>query len=124
MPRPALGRSPYLYTWSIMTLFNNDPHDYLCDTYDMDTLKDVANYGCISGCATRHITYTQTSEFFDQYQERISDDYELIFDEPIVKAAVNAGMTDIISIKNWCTWWFIEEYAQLAVLADEELVAA
>ncbi len=90
----------------------------------MDTLKDVANYGCISGCATQHITYTQTSEFFDQYEGRISDDYELIFDEPIVKAAVNAGMDDIISIKNWCTWWFIEEYAQLAVVTDQELVAA
>jgi len=107
-----------------MTLFNNDPHDYLCDTYDMDTLKDVANYGCISGCATSHITYTETNEFFDEYEHRIMSDYELIFDEPIVKAAVNAGMTCIMEIKNWCTWWFIEEYAQLAVLADEELVAA
>lgn len=99
-----------------MTLFNNDPHDYLSDTYDMDTLKDIAKYGCISGCATSHICYKDTVEFFDQYEERISADYELIFDEPIVKAAVNAGMANIMSIKNWCTWWFIEEYATNAVL--------
>jgi len=106
-----------------MTLFHHDPHDYLCDTYDTEQCKDIANYGCISGCATSHITYKDTVEFFDQYEERICDDYELIFDEPIVKAAVNAGMTDIMSIKNWCTWWFIEEYAQMAVLADEPVAA-
>lgn len=99
-----------------MTLFNNDPHDYLCDTYDMDTLKDIANYGCISGAAHGHIYYKDTIEFYDQYWERIHDDYKLIFGEHIIKAAVNAGMDDIISIQNWCTWWFIEQYATNAVL--------
>jgi|TARA_R100000482_G_scaffold117362_1_gene60909 hypothetical protein len=99
-----------------MTLYNADAHDYLCDTYDMDALTDIAKFGCISGAAHDHINYKDTTEFFDQYEERISDDYELMFGEPIVKAAVNAGMTDIISIKNWCTWWFIEEYATRAVL--------
>ena len=107
-----------------MTLFNNDPHDYLSDTYDMDTLKDIANHGCISGCASSHISYKDTCEFFDQYEERIINDYELIFDESIFKAAVNAGMDDIISMKNWCTWWFIEDYAERAVLAEEEYIAA
>ena len=102
-----------------MTLFHHDPHDYLCDTYDTEQCKDIANYGCISGAATCHITYKDTVEFFDQYEERISERYEDIFDESIVKAAVSAGMDDIISIKNWCTWWFIEDYAQMAVDAAE-----
>ena len=106
-----------------MTLFHHDPHDYLCDTYDTEQCKDIAKYGCISGAATCHLTYMETNEFFDEYEDRIMSDYELIFGEPIVKAAVNAGMTCIMDIKNWCTWWFIEEYAEMAVLADEPVAA-
>lgn len=106
-----------------MTLFHHDPHDYLCDTYDTEQCKDIADHGCISGAATCHITYKDTVEFFDQYEERISERFEDIFDESIVKAAVSAGMDDIISIKNWCTWWFIEDYAQMAVDAAEPVAA-
>ena len=106
-----------------MTLFHHDPHDYLCDTYTTEQCKAIAHHGCISGVASSHITYMETNEFFDQYEDRIMSDFELIFDEPIVKAAVNAGMTSIMEIKNWCTWWFIEQYAQMAVLADEPVAA-
>jgi len=106
-----------------MTLFSSDPHDYLCDTYDTETCKDIVNHGCISGCATSHITYKDTNEFFDEYEDLIYDRFENIFDESIVKAAVNAGMTNIMDIKNWCTWWFIEDYAQMAVDAAEPVAA-
>lgn len=106
-----------------MTLYNHDAHDYLCDTYDTEQCKDIANYGCISGAATSHINYKDTEEFFDEYEDQISNRFEFIFDEPIVRAAVKAGMDDIISIKNWCTWWFIEEYAQMAVQAEESVAA-
>jgi|TARA_B100000085_G_scaffold215395_1_gene199675 lipopolysaccharide biosynthesis protein len=102
-----------------MTLYNADAHDYLCDTYDMDALNDIAKYGCMSGAAHDHIYYTDTVEFFDQYEERIMDDFEMIFGESIMDAAVKAGMDTIQSIKNWCTWWFIEEYAVNAVLCNE-----
>lgn len=98
-----------------MTIYNADAHDYLCDTYDMDALKDIAEYGCESGCAHAHIYYKDTIEFYDQYWERIHDDFKLIFGENIIKAALDAGMDTIQSIQNWCTWWFIENYAQLAV---------
>ena len=95
-----------------MTLFHHDPHDYLCDTYDTEQCKDIANYGCISGAATCHITYKDTVEFFDQYEERISDDYELIFDEPIVKAAVNAGFWNHTRAKESLQWQLQEAISQ------------
>jgi len=98
-----------------MTIYNADAHDYLFDTYDMDTLKDIAEYGCQSGCAHAHIYYKDTVEFFDQYEDRIVDDFDLIFGDNIFKVATEMGNDTIRSIKNWCTWWFIENFAQLAV---------
>lgn len=116
MPCCSLTLMCHLFTNVLhMTIYNADAHDYLCDTYDMDTLKDIAKYGCASGSAHDHIYYSETAEFFDQYEDRIVDDFDNIFGENIFKYAADAGMDTIQSIKNWCTWWFIENYAQLAV---------
>ena len=103
-----------------MTLYNTDPADYLNDTYDMDTLKDIADHGCSSGAAHDHIYYSETTEFFDQYEERIVQAFDDVFGENIFSAAAEAGHESIQCIKNWCTWWYIEDFAQYAT----ECVAA
>ena len=98
-----------------MTLYNADPADYLCCTYSMDALKDIATHGCASGAAHDHIYTSETTEFFDQYEERIVQAFDDVFGESIFKAAAEAGNESIQCIKNWCTWWYIEDFAQFAI---------
>ena len=98
-----------------MTHYNTDPADYLVSTYSMDTLKDIAQHGCASGAAHDHIYYCETTEFFDQYEERIVQAFDDVFGENIFEAAAKAGQQSIQCIKNWCTWWFIEDFAQYTI---------
>tara|TARA_Y100000401_G_scaffold106312_1_gene99704 strand:- start:866 stop:1189 length:324 start_codon:yes stop_codon:yes gene_type:complete len=97
-----------------MTHYNTDPADYLVSTYSMDTLKDIAEHGCASGAAHSHIYYRDTVEFFDQYEEQIVYAYDHVHGGNIFEAASNAGQESIQCIKNWCTWWFIEDFANYA----------
>jgi hypothetical protein len=45
----------------------------IMSSYDMDTLRDIAEYGADSGCAHDHIYYTQTWDFFLKYEDDIED---------------------------------------------------
>ena len=98
-----------------MTLYNTDPADYLTSTYSMDALKDIAKHGCESGAAHDHIYYSQTNEFFDQYEEHIVQAFDVVFGENIFEAAAKAGQESIQCIKNWCTWWYIEDFAHFNI---------
>ena len=42
-------------------------------SYDIDTLREIAEYGCESGIAHDHIYYQQTWDFFLKYEDDIED---------------------------------------------------
>ena len=44
----------------------------ILETYDSEELNDIANHGCQSGCASKHIYYTETSSFYDKYEEDVT----------------------------------------------------
>ena len=54
-----------------MTTISNKAYESVIDSYDKDTLSDIAHYGCISGSATEHIYYQQTTKFYDENEEEI-----------------------------------------------------
>jgi len=45
----------------------------IMSSYDMDTLREIAEYGCASGIAHDHIYYHQTWDFFLTYEDDIED---------------------------------------------------
>lgn len=47
--------------------------DWMLAHYDRDTITDIAQNGCISGCAPDLIYYTDTAAFYDRFSDDIWD---------------------------------------------------
>ena len=96
--------------------------DYLCDLYmDEDVYVDIAQHGCSGGTAHSHIYYTDTAKFFHTYEESIYNEYEDLYGHSILFDAVNTGNCEsMMEVMNWCTWWYIENWAQNAVSNMED----
>ena len=79
----------------------------ILETYDSEELNDIANHGCQSGCASSHIYYSETSKFFDKYEEDIYDYLRDIFGDNFLSELVT-GCHDMTDMKNKLVWGFIE----------------
>ena len=85
------------------------------DSYDLDTLREIEEYGCSSGVATNHIYYSQTVSFFDNYEDEI---YEYIADTlggEFHDELWLANTCNISGYKNDSVWTFIELVASQIV---------
>ncbi len=89
----------------------NDATKEILSTYDMDTLKEIADHGCGSGVCSQHIYYGDTIKFFDKYADEVTeylaDNYGTEFLTDLF--AENLGRLDFY--KNDVTWAFIESVA-------------
>ena len=96
----------------------------ILDTYDSEELSDIANHGCASGCASSHIYYTETSEFFDKYEEDVNDYLRDIFGENFMFELIS-DCHDMTDMKNKLVWVFIELVASdyINSMTDEEVYA-
>ncbi len=92
--------------------------DYIKDTYELETLKEIADHGCSSGVCSQHIYYGDTLKFFNSYEdeivEYIRDNYGTEF---LVEMFKNAD-ADLTHYKNDVVWCFIEMLA-FEVTEDE-----
>jgi hypothetical protein len=81
-------------------------HDALTARFDdADEIKDVANYGCAGG-VNGFIYYSETSKFFDEYEDEILDylsdvrcNYTVIFALTMIR---------LPSLKNSLVWCVVE----------------
>lgn len=89
-------------------------------TYDSEMLSDIANHGCASGCASSHITYTQTNDFFHEYETEIEDYLHDVFGDEYLENFANNSVRQMINSLTWC---FIEMVAQdyINSMTDEEV---
>ena len=96
----------------------------ILETYDSEELNDIANHGCQSGCAREHIYYTETSEFFDKYEEDIYDYLRDIFGDNFLSELVT-DCHDMTDMKNKLVWSFIELVASdyINSMTDDSLYA-
>ena len=82
--------------------------DSIKDQYDIDTLQEIFDHGCVSGVATNHIYYNQTVSFFDTYEveiiEYVSDN---LGEDYLVEVFKNSN-ADLTSYKNDICWCFVE----------------
>jgi len=86
-------------------------------SYDIDTLKEIVEHGCVSGVAHDHIYYHQTLSFFedneDEIIEYIADTLGGEFNEELW----TNNPCNITGYKNDTVWTFVELVA--SQLVDE-----
>ena len=100
-----------------ITMNSNSAVQSILDSYDLEQLKDIAEHGCVSGCAREHIYYTETSAFFDKFEDEI-EEYMLdnFGDDFMITSA--QGCQSITDMKNKIVWTFIELVAQENAYAE------
>ena len=88
------------------------------DTYDMDTLRDISNHGCASGCAHRHIYTSDCVDFYNNYQDEI-DEYicESLGYDSVMELTTECN--DIRHAMNHLCWIYIELVASELVDVEE-----
>jgi hypothetical protein len=85
----------------------------MMQNYSLDELRDISEHGCVSGCATGLIYYSDTLAFYDKYCEElhevISQDCEDFGETP--KYLTDALAQGCTSFKNAVVWYVAESYA-------------
>ena len=82
------------------------------DSYDLDTLRDIAEHGCVSGVAHDHIYYHETISFFDNYEDEIIEFITDTLGEEFNEELWSNNPCDITGYKNDTVWVFVELVAQ------------
>ncbi len=78
------------------------------NTYDLDTLKEIRDHGCISGAATEHIYYSQTVDFYDEHEEEIVEFIRDNLGEEHFAYVMEKAEGNLKLYKNDLTWCFVE----------------
>ena len=83
-------------------------YDQIVETYDIDTLRDIRDHGCSSGCAHDHIYYSDTIKFYDSYQDEIVDYIETMVGTEVLVDIFKQSDASLDLYKNEVTWTYIE----------------
>lgn len=88
--------------------------DWMKAQYTQDELRDIRMNGCVSGCASGLIYYSETNDIYDAYAHELHDALGEWIDsvgetpEFITKELGNAS-----TFKNAMVWFIAELYADL-----------
>ena len=90
------------------------------ETYDIETLREIEEYGCSSGVAHDHVYYSDTLTFYAHFEDEI---VEYIAD--MVGGETNEELwtnnpCDFIGYKNDTVWTYIELVASQIVAEYED----
>ena len=80
----------------------------ILESYDLEQLKDIAEYGCASGCASEHIYYHQTSLFYELHEDEVNDYARDIFGDEFLAIFAKDS---VLSLINNIVWFFVESVA-------------
>jgi len=87
------------------------------ESYDIDTLKEIVEYGCSSGVAHDHIYYSETLSFFDDNEDEIIEYIADTLGGEFNEELWNNNPCNITGYKNDTVWTFVELVA--SQLVDE-----
>lgn len=93
--------SPYFFS-SMTTAYNK-----LCDMYDVDTMREIAEHGCASGVASNHIYTSDCVDFYQEHEDEINDFIEEHFGIETVME-LTQECADIRSAMNHLCWIYVE----------------
>tara|TARA_R100001082_G_scaffold1751_1_gene1571 strand:- start:316 stop:744 length:429 start_codon:yes stop_codon:yes gene_type:complete len=89
--------------------------DSIRDTYDIDTLREIRDHGCVTGVAHDHIYYRDTIKFYDEYQDEIVDYIEDNVGAEVLTEIFERNSASLDLYKNDVVWTYIELVAGLLV---------
>ena len=95
--------------------------DSVRDSYDLDTLREIREHGCISGVANQHIYYTETVSFFDKHEDEIIEYIADTLGGDINEDIWNRNPNHINGYKNDIVWTYIELVANTLVDQYEDI---
>ena len=94
----------------------------LKEVYDVEDCKYILEGGCVSGCAHKHIYYSQTNSFYDKYEEEIIECVKDNMGDNYPACLFVENDYSIVLYKNAMSWVAIECFA--FEVCDEELMKA
>ena len=95
--------------------------DTIKETYDIDTLREIRDHGCVSGVAHDHIYYKDTIKFFDEYEDEIVEYIADTLGGEFNEELWNNNPCNITGYKNDSTWCYVELVASLLVDQYEDI---
>lgn len=97
----------------IALVMTQTAREEILSTYDQDTLREIANYGCQSGVASSHIYYHETEAFYNKHQTEIEDYFFDIYGDSYLETFAK-DVASMQGLKNNLVWAFIESVASEA----------
>lgn len=95
----------------MIAILTKTAREEILSTYDGEQLQDIAAYGCSSGCASSHICYSETEDFFNKHEDEIENHFlDLMGDNYLAEFAANVASMQ--GLKNVLVWAFIESIAE------------
>jgi len=89
--------------------------DTIKETYDIETLREIRDHGCVSGVAHDHIYYSDTLTFFDHFEDEIIEYIADTLGGEFNEELWNNNPCNWTGYKNDTVWCFIELVASLLV---------
>ena len=91
----------------------------LKESYDIETLRDIRDHGCVTGVAHDHVYYRDTIKFYDEYQDEIVEHIEDVLGTEYLTEIFKNNDASLDHYKNDVTWLFIELVADQLVCEYE-----
>ena len=91
------------------------------DTYDVETLREIVEHGCASGVAHDHIYYADCIEFYDTYEDEITDYIVDNFGSEMLVELFSNNEGSLRGYKNDLVWTFIEMNASTIIEEYEDI---
>ena len=95
--------------------------DSIKESYDIDTLREIVEHGCVSGIAHDHIYYADTLKFFNTYEDEITSYIVDNYGSEILSELFNNNDGYLNGYKNDLVWTFIELIASVIVEEYEDV---
>ena len=99
--------------------FSKPAEQTIKNLYSLEQLKDIAKYGCISGCAPDFIYTTDCCNFYYDNQQEIDEWIELYFGVDSVMELVTEANSIQEAVNHLC-WLYVDGIAQEIVLSEED----
>ena len=95
--------------------------DTIKNEYDIDTLREIVEHGCMGGTANNHIYYYQTVSFYDKHEDEIIEYLDDILGESILEGIWDDNTNHINGYKNDIVWTYIECVSNTLVSQYEDI---
>jgi hypothetical protein len=89
--------------------------------YDLQTCKEITKHGCVTGVCHNHIYYSQTSSYYDRFEDEILGSVIDNMGENYPACLFVENDYDLVGYKNAMVWNAIESFAYDVVNRHELL---